>query len=117
VIGTHGCYVDISRLHDADHEDRVTAKLAEFAENRAAIEQTKGMLMLIYGIDEDGAFNLLKWLSQEANVKLRLLAEQISEDFRSSGPAVIPQSEFDQLLLGALSRASRSDGSALPQNA
>ena len=113
VIGTHGFYVDISRLHDPDHEDRITAKLAEFTENRAAIEQTKGMLMLIYGIDEDDAFNLLKWLSQEANVKLRLLAEQISEDFRSSGPAFIPQSEFDQLLLSVRSRVSRSDGPAL----
>jgi PAS domain S-box-containing protein len=113
VIGTHGFYVDISRLHDPEHEDRVTEKLAEIAENRAAIEQTKGMLMLIYGIDEDDAFNLLKWLSQEANVKLRRLAEQISEDFRGSGLAVIPQSEFDQLLVSARSRVSRSDGSVI----
>ena len=117
VIGTHGFYVDISRLHDRDQEDRVTAKLAEIAENRAAIEQTKGMLMLTYGLDEDDAFNLLRWLSQEANVKLRLLAEQISEDFRSSGPAFIPQSEFDQLLLSARSRVGRSDGSALAREA
>ena len=113
VIGTHGFYVDISRLHDPDHEDRVTAKLAEIAENRAAIEQTKGMLMLVYGIDEDDAFNLLKWLSQEANVKLRLLAERISVDFRSSGSAFIPQSEFDQLLLSARSRVGRSNGSVV----
>ena len=113
VIGTHGFYVDISRLHDPDHEDRVTAKLAKIAENRAAIEQTKGMLMLVYGIDEDDAFNLLKWLSQEANVKLRLLAEQISGDLRSSGSAFIPQSEFDQLLLSARSRVGRSNGSAV----
>ena len=46
------------------------------------------MMMLVYGIDEDAAFNLLKWLSQEANVKLRPLAEQISEDFRGAGPAL-----------------------------
>ena len=117
VIGTHGFYVDISRLRDAEQEDRITAKLAEIAEHRAAIEQAKGMLMLIYGIDEDDAFNLLKWLSQEANVKLRLLAEQISEDFCSSGTAFIPQSEFDQLLLSARSRVGRSDGSALAREA
>ena len=117
VIGTHGFYVDISRLRDAEQEDRITAKLAEIAEHRAAIEQAKGMLMLIYGIDEDDAFNLLKWLSQEANVKLRLLAEQISEDFCSSGTAFIPQSEFDQLLLSARSRVGHSDGSALAREA
>ncbi len=117
VIGIHGLYVDISGLHDPDHEERVTAKLAEIAGNRAAIEQAKGMLMLIYGIDEDDAFDLLKWLSQQANVKLRLLAERVSEDFRSSGTAFIPQSEFDQLLLSARLRVGRSDESTLAREA
>jgi len=41
--------------------------------------------MLIYDSNDNAAFNLLKWLSQEAIVKLRLLAEQISEDFRGAG--------------------------------
>ena len=90
VVGTHGFYVDISRLRDPDQEDLVTAKLAEIAEHRAAIEQAKGMLMLIYGIDEDGAFDLLRWLSQEANVKLRLLAEQISRGFPQQWPGFHP---------------------------
>ena len=88
VIGTHGFYVDVSPLPEQVQEDLVTAKLAEISENRAVIEQTKGMLMLIYSIDDNAAFNLLKWLSQEANVKLRLLAEQISEDFRLAGLAL-----------------------------
>lgn len=39
------------------------------------------MLMVVYGIDADAAFELLRWRSQEANVKLRLLAEQIVTDF------------------------------------
>jgi hypothetical protein len=117
VIGTHGFYVDVSRMPDPEHEDRVTAKLAEIAENRAAIEQTKGMLMLIYGIDDDAAFNLLKWLSQEANIKLRLLAGQISEDFRNTGPAIISQTEFDQLLLTARLRVGRADEPSLAQQA
>jgi PAS domain S-box-containing protein len=109
VIGTHGFYVDVSPLPEQAQEDLVTAKLAEISENRAAIEQTKGMLMLIYSIDDNAAFNLLKWLSQEANVKLRLLAEQISEDFRLAGLALNAQSEFDHLLLNAQRRIRRSD--------
>jgi PAS domain S-box-containing protein len=109
VIGTHGFYVDVSPLPEQAQEDIVTAKLAEISENRAAIEQTKGMLMLIYSIDDNAAFNLLKWLSQEANVKLRLLAEQISEDFRLAGLAVNAQSEFDHVLLTAHQRIRRSD--------
>ena len=109
VIGTHGFYVDVSRLPDPEDEDRLTEKLAEIAGKRAAIEQAKGMLMLIYGIDDDAAFNLLKWLSQDANVKLRRLAEQVVEDFRHAGPTLTSQSEFDHLLLTASMRAGRAD--------
>jgi PAS domain S-box-containing protein len=109
VIGTHGFYVDVSRLPDPEDEDRLTEKLAEIAGKRAAIEQAKGMLMLIYGIDDEAAFNLLKWLSQDANVKLRRLAEQVVEDFRNAGPTLTSQSEFDHLLLTASMRVGRAD--------
>jgi PAS domain S-box-containing protein len=109
VIGTHGFYIDVSPLPEQAQEDLVTAKLAEISENRAAIEQTKGMLMLIYDINDDAAFNLLKWLSQETNVKLRLLAERISEGFRGAGLALNSQSEFDHLLLSAHRSVRRSD--------
>ena len=44
---------------------------------------------------------------QEANVKLGLLAEQISEDFRGAGAALTSQSEFDHLLLTAHWRIRR----------
>jgi PAS domain S-box-containing protein len=103
VVGTHGFYVDIAP-RDQLQQELMTARLAEIADNRAAIEQAKGMLMVIYGIDDEAAFNLLKWLSQEANLKLRRLAEQICADFRGAGPSLITQSEFDQLLLTARSR-------------
>ena len=39
------------------------------------------MLMLIYRITEESAFELLKWRSQETNVKLRMLADQVLADF------------------------------------
>jgi hypothetical protein len=113
VIGTHGFYVDVTRPHDPEHENMVTEKLAELAENRAAIEQTKGMLMLIYSIDEETAFNLLKWLSQEANIKLRPLAEQIAADFRDAG--LTSQPEFDQLLLTARTRVRRDKPPSRPR--
>ena len=59
----------------------MTAAVAVIAESRADIERTKGMLMLIYGMDDSAAFELLKWRSQETNTKLRLLAQQIAADF------------------------------------
>jgi ANTAR domain/PAS fold len=115
VIGTHGFYVDVSPLPDQEREDLVTAKLAEITEQRASIEQAKGMLMLIYGISDNAAFELLKWLSQEANVKLRPLAVQIAEDFRGVGPTLTSQSEFDHLLLTAHSRINRADAQPVDQ--
>lgn len=105
VIGTHGHYVEVAPLSDKEREDLVTAKVAEISDQRASIEQTKGMLMLVYGIGDSAAFNLLKWLSQEANLKLRRLSEQILEDFRAVGSNVISQTAFDQLLLTAHLRA------------
>jgi ANTAR domain/PAS fold len=117
VIGTHGFYVDVSPLPDRESEDLVTAKLARITEQRAGIEQAKGMLMLIYGIGDETAFNLLKWLSQEANVKLRLLAEQICEDFRSAGPILASQPDFDHLLLTARERVGRTDDPVVTHNA
>ncbi|TAM68071.1 MAG: ANTAR domain-containing protein [Mycobacterium sp.] len=109
VIGTYGFYIDVSGPNGQVHEDVVSAKLAEISENRAGIEQTKGMLMLIYGLSDSAAFELLRWLSQESNVKLRPLAEQIAQDFRGAGMPLNTQSEFDHLLLTAHRRVRPAD--------
>jgi len=68
-----------------DSEDVISTKVAEIAERRGAIDQTEGMLMLVYSIDEGAAFNLLKSLSQIHNMKLALLAQQIAK--ADSAPA------------------------------
>jgi hypothetical protein len=109
VIGTHGFYIDVSPPHEQAQQDAMSAKLAEINEHRAGIEQAKGMLMLIYGITDSAAFELLKWLSQEANIKLRPLAEQIADDFRRMGLASSTQSDFDHLLMTAHERVRLAD--------
>ncbi|MGB6205823.1 PAS and ANTAR domain-containing protein [Mycobacterium sp.] len=110
VIGTHGYYVDITPMPDRAHDELITAKIAEISEHRAVIEQAKGMLMLVYGLDPAAAFDLLRWRSQESNVKLRLLAERIVEDFCAvRDKAIGSRSAFDRMLLTADVRA-RSDG-------
>jgi hypothetical protein len=78
------------------------AEMAKFAESRAVIEQAKGMLMGVYGIGANSAFELLKWRSQEGNVKLRLVAEQITHDFVALAKrrgAMPGRSEYDDFLL------------------
>jgi len=102
VVGTHGFYVDVTPSHSA-REELLSAAVAEIAENRATIEQAKGMLMLIYRITDESAFELLKWRSQETNVKLRVLADQVLADFTELAYEEIlpPRATFDHLLLTA----------------
>lgn len=61
-------------------EERISLAVEAIVEHRALIDQAKGMLMFIYGVDADEAFAMLRWESQHRNVKLRLLAEQICKD-------------------------------------
>jgi hypothetical protein len=90
-------------------DEIISDALAELAESRGAIEQAKGMLMVIYRITADAAFELLRWRSQETNVKLRALAEQVAADFVSldHDDELPPRSEFDRLLLTAHLRVRR----------
>jgi ANTAR domain len=64
--------------------DPVTVAVARIVENRAVIEQAKGVLMAVYDIDADDAFDLLKLRSQETNTKLRVVAERLMTEFRLS---------------------------------
>ncbi|XTP34401.1 PAS and ANTAR domain-containing protein [Mycobacterium sp. TJFP1] len=109
LIGTHGFYVDITPT-DTQAKAMVTAALAEITENRAVIEQVKGMLMLIYRVDDEAAFELLRWRSQETNVKLRLLADQLLADYTtlSYDETLPPRATFDHLLLTAHQRVNRA---------
>jgi PAS domain S-box-containing protein len=100
VIGTHGYYVDITPSSDRASEDLISARVAEITEHRAVIEQAKGMLMVIYGLDGEAAFDLLRWRSQSSNVKLRRLAEKMVEDFRAvRDDGITSRSAFDHALL------------------
>ena len=63
--------------------------------------------MFVYGIGPDAAFDILKWRSQDANVKLRALAEQLVADVLTrkhdeGSPELRPM--FDKLLLTAHER-------------
>lgn len=106
VVGTHGFYVDVTPSMTQAHDETVTEAVAEIAAARSGIEQTKGMLMLIYRINADSAFELLKWRSQETNTKLRALAEQIAKDFLelSYDEALPSRAVYDRLLLTAHTR-------------
>lgn len=111
VVGTHGFYIEVTPAPTRNREESISAKVAEIVGRRGVIDRTKGMLMLVYGIDEDAAFTMLKTLSQSANVKLGLLAQRIAEDFSALGKEVITaRSRFDQRLRGAHLRGPGGGG-------
>ena len=105
VAGIDGFYIDITQ-EELVRGDQVRATVTKLSANRAVIEQTKGMLMLIYGTDPPTAFEMLRWRSEETNVALRDLAQQLAADFYAARQrdAHPPQSSYDRLLLTAHQR-------------
>jgi PAS domain S-box-containing protein len=102
VVGTHGFYIDVTPVEQA-RQDHITAEVARISETRAEIEQAKGMLMMVYRISAAAAFELLKWCSQQTNVKLYDLAKQIAADFAGVpyDAPMPPQATYDKLLMSA----------------
>ena len=101
VIGTQGFYIDVTPTAEA-RQSSISTALAVITDARGGIERAKGVLMYVYRIDADAAFELLRWLSQECNVKLRALAEQLLEDIRTlahDDDSLPSRAAFDQLLL------------------
>ena len=87
--------------------DPVTVAVAQIVENRAVIEQAKGVLMAVYDIDADSAFELLKWGSQHTTTKLRNRADQLMTEFRSLNwrQEALPIAPFDTVIFAAPERA------------
>jgi hypothetical protein len=76
-------------LHDSAFA-RLQAKL----DTMPVIEQAKGILMAQYRCTPEEAFDLLRRASQNANVKVSVLAARIVEQIGSPGP---PRAESDPL--------------------
>ncbi len=102
VVGTHGFYIDVTPVEQA-RQDQITAELARISESRSEIDQAKGMLMMVYRLDADAAFELLKRCSQQSNVKLYDLAKQVVSDFAGvpDDGQMPARSTYDQLLMTA----------------
>jgi hypothetical protein len=100
IVGTRGFYIDVT-LSERDRNDLLTTALATLSESRAVIEQAKGMLMVIYRMDADRAFEILRWRSRQTNVKLRLIADQVCEELRALEPAACIADAANHILMTA----------------
>lgn len=103
VAGSEGFYLDLGDSEDPNDRaavrDQVSEQVQVFREHHAPIEQAKGMLMLVYRIDEERAFDVLRWRSQQENRKLHTIASaivdaaavriEVSEDMRRDFDLVV----------------------------
>jgi ANTAR domain/PAS fold len=113
VVGTAGYYIDLTDTFDETRQEVLDEALPDLFENRAAIEQAKGVLMYVYRVSAEQAFRVLQWRSQETNVKLRSLAKQLLAEVATLPvPTAAAQSQFDHLLLTVHERISAD----LPDN-
>lgn len=79
---------------EADLRDAVT----RFRERAATIEQAKGILMELYGLPADEAFEVLRAHSNQANVKVHSLAEQLVQHGPSRSDNAAPPQIGDPVL-------------------
>jgi hypothetical protein len=86
ITATRGFYVDVTSAFNTDLQRSVSNELQIIVPHREVIEQAKGMLMMAYQVSADAAFGILKWRSQELNVKLSTIAQRIVNDL----PGLLP---------------------------
>jgi hypothetical protein len=77
VVATRGFYIDITESFNADLQETISDKVQAIVSHREIIDQAKGMLMAIYQLSADAAFEVLKWRSQEHNIKLSTVAQRL----------------------------------------
>lgn len=109
VVGTEGYYIDLTDTFARTRKEVLDHSLPELMAARATIEQAKGALMVVYGINADTAFDLLLWRSQHTNTKLRLLADQVVAELATLRfPSEDLRRQFDHLLLTVHDRVAGS---------
>jgi AmiR/NasT family two-component response regulator len=79
-VATRGFYIDVTEAIEAELQDAVGEELRGIVAHREVIEQAKGMRMVLYGIEADAAFAVLRWRLKELNVKLHTIAAKLVEN-------------------------------------
>jgi len=70
-VGVQGSLTDLTDPFRAATAAKVTEAVDRAAATRGPIDQAKGILMAVLDLDDEQAFDLLRWHSSHANIKLR----------------------------------------------
>jgi hypothetical protein len=76
-VDLRGQLVDLTSWQDQILNDDLGPVVDDFRSHRAVIEQAKGIVIQLFAVDADEAFDRLRACSQAANVKVRDLAEYL----------------------------------------
>ena len=70
-VGVRGALTDVTDPFRVATAAKVTDAVDRAAATRGPIDQAKGILMAVLDLDDEQAFDLLRWHSSHANIKLR----------------------------------------------
>lgn len=101
VTGISGFVVDVTDTLRRDREQETTKAVLDSAASRDLIEQAKGMLMVIFDLDDAQSFDLLRWHSSHNNIKVREVAATLVD--RLIDPALagmLPRQRLTAILEG-----------------
>lgn len=79
VAAVRGFFVDTTAYWNHEVGRKATAQVSQARATQEVIDQARGVLMLLYGLDADAAFSVLTWQSQRSNVKVRRIAQRLVE--------------------------------------
>ena len=88
---------DYARYKSASH---VAETIQGALVNRAPIEQAKGMLMALHGIDASAAFDMLRRESQAKNIRLHVIARDLVKQLSQPNGAAANGTNDQQLEVG-----------------
>ena len=87
VVAVRGYFIDVTESTRREAQQAAGEAVRRSAESRAVIEQAKGVLVAVYGIDAESAFALLRTRSQTGNLKLRHVADGLLRLLAADAPS------------------------------
>jgi hypothetical protein len=116
VTSIAGYYIDLTEDFRRESVKAANKAVVESAEHRAIIERALGGLMVAYGLNSDQAFGMLRWWSQNKNVKVRDLAARLIEAASKGAASGIEiRKTFDALLHDLSDREALPAAEASPE--
>lgn len=88
-----GYFIDVTEVQRDAVAREATASIKASAEQWSGIEQAKGVLMVIFGIEDEAAMRVLREASNRSNVAVRDVAYSLVHLFSGSDVTVVPTPE------------------------